>query len=85
MLEFLEGETVAERLRKGALPIEQALRFGIQIAGALEAAHSHGIIHRDLKPANIILTASGAKVLDFGLAKMHAQPALVSEGSVCRL
>src|SRR6478672_8541539 len=82
VLEFLEGETLAERLRKGALPIEQALRFGIQIAGALEAAHRHGIIHRDLKPANIILTASGAKVLDFGLAKMHAQPALVSKGSV---
>ena len=83
VLEFLEGETLAERLRKGALPIEQALRFGMEIAGALEAAHSRGITHRDLKPANIILTASGAKVLDFGLAKMHAQPsALASDGSV---
>jgi hypothetical protein len=83
VLEFLEGETLAERLRKGALPIEHALRLGIQIAGALEAAHGRGIIHRDLKPANIILTTSGAKVLDFGLAKMHAQSsALVSHGSI---
>ncbi len=69
VMEFLEGETLAQRLSKGKLPLEQALQYGIQIADALAAAHKAGIIHRDLKPGNIMVTASGVKLLDFGLAK----------------
>ena len=69
VLELLEGETLAARIERGPLPLAQVLRFGIEIADALEAAHRHGIVHRDLKPANIMLTAAGTKLLDFGLAK----------------
>ncbi len=69
VMEFLEGETLAERLRKGALPVEQVLKIGIEIADALDKAHRAGIVHRDLKPGNIMLTKAGAKLLDFGLAK----------------
>ena len=69
VLELLEGETLAARIERGPLPLAQLLRFGIEIADALEAAHRHGIVHRDLKPANIMLTAAGTKLLDFGLAK----------------
>ena len=69
VMEFLEGETLAQRLDKGSLPTEQTLRYGIQIAEALDKAHRQGIVHRDLKPGNIIITKSGAKLLDFGLAK----------------
>ena len=69
VLELLEGETLAARLERGPLPLAQVLRFGIEIADALEAAHRHGIVHRDLKPGNIMLTAAGTKLLDFGLAK----------------
>ena len=72
VMEFLEGETLADRLAKGALPVEQALRIGIEIAGALDAAHRSGIVHRDLKPGNVMLTKSGVKLLDFGLAKLAA-------------
>src|SRR5579864_6980485 len=72
-MEYLQGETLAERLRKGPLPIEQALKIGIEIADALDKAHRHGIIHRDLKPGNIMLTKSGAKLLDFGLAKLQGE------------
>jgi Tol biopolymer transport system component/predicted Ser/Thr protein kinase len=70
VMEFLEGETLADRLSKGALPMEQALKIGIETAGALDAAHKSGIVHRDLKPGNIMLTKSGVKLLDFGLAKL---------------
>ncbi|HXM64896.1 MAG TPA: protein kinase [Terriglobales bacterium] len=69
VMEFLEGETVGERLRKGALPLNEALKVGAEVAEALEVAHRAGIVHRDLKPANIMLTKSGAKLMDFGLAK----------------
>ena len=70
VLELVEGETIAERIARGALPLEEALRLAIQIADAIEAAHEKDIIHRDLKPANIKLTPDGSvKVLDFGLAK----------------
>jgi eukaryotic-like serine/threonine-protein kinase len=69
VLELLEGETLAERITRGPLPLAQVLRFGIEIADALETAHRHGIVHRDLKPGNIMLTAAGTKLLDFGLAK----------------
>ena len=69
VMEYLEGQTLAERLVKGALPVEQVLKIGTEIAQALEKAHQHGIVHRDLKPANIMLTKAGAKLMDFGLAK----------------
>ena len=72
VMECLEGETLAARLTKGPLPVEQALQYGIQIAGALAAAHRRGISHRDLKPGNIVLAKTGAKLLDFGLAKWRA-------------
>src|SRR5713226_61600 len=72
VMECVEGETLAKRLEKGALPLEQVLKYGAQIADALEKAHRAGIVHRDLKPGNIMLTVSGAKLLDFGLAKPAA-------------
>ena len=70
VMEHLEGETLAQRLTKGALPLDQALQTAIQIADALDKAHRQGITHRDLKPGNIMLTKTGAKLLDFGLAKL---------------
>jgi len=69
VMEYLEGETLADRLRKGPLPIEQVLKCGIEICEGLEKAHRSGVVHRDLKPGNIMLTKSGAKLMDFGLAK----------------
>ena len=69
VMELLDGETLAARLARGALPIEQTIRVASQIAEALSAAHASGIVHRDLKPANIMLTSSGVKLLDFGLAR----------------
>src|ERR1700731_2329237 len=72
VMEFLEGETLTDRLANGPLPVEQALRYGIEMADALEKAHRQGIVHRDLKPGNVMLTKSGVKLLDFGLAKAVA-------------
>jgi serine/threonine protein kinase len=72
VMEFLEGESLADRLRKGPLAPDDVLKIGIQIADALEKAHHAGIVHRDLKPANVMLTKGGAKLLDFGLAKPAA-------------
>src|SRR5215469_958505 len=69
VMEYLEGETLAQRLKKGPLPLGQVLQYAIEIADALDKAHRKGITHRDLKPGNIMLTTSGAKLLDFGLAK----------------
>jgi len=69
VMEYLEGETLADRLRKGALPLKQVITIGSQIADALSKAHRQGLIHRDLKPGNIMLTKTGAKLMDFGLAK----------------
>jgi eukaryotic-like serine/threonine-protein kinase len=69
VMECVEGETLAKRLEKGPLPLEQVLKYGAQIADALDKAHRSGVIHRDLKPGNVMLTAAGAKLLDFGLAK----------------
>jgi Tol biopolymer transport system component len=76
VMEYLEGETLAERLHRGALPVAEALRIAIQIAEALDKAHARGIMHRDLKPANIMLAKNGPKLMDFGLAK--ASPGIVS-------
>ena len=72
VMEYLEGETLAARLRKGPMPLTQALRTAVEIAEALAAAHAQGIVHRDLKPSNVMLTASSAKLLDFGLARLRA-------------
>ncbi|MCG3192761.1 MAG: Serine/threonine-protein kinase PknD [Thermoanaerobaculia bacterium] len=74
VMEFVEGESLAERLRKGPLPIREALRYGAEIALALDQAHRAGVIHRDLKPGNIMVTNTGAKLLDFGLARSEATP-----------
>jgi len=71
VMEYLEGETLADRLAKGPLPYDELLRVAIQIAGALSSAHQQGLIHRDLKPGNIMLTKDGAKLMDFGLAKLQ--------------
>jgi eukaryotic-like serine/threonine-protein kinase len=74
VLECLEGETLADRLRKGALPFAQTLRYGTELADALDTAHRRGIVHRDLKPGNIFLTSHGeCKILDFGLAKLEEE------------
>ncbi len=73
VMEYLDGRTLAERLVKGPLPLEQAVEVGVEIADALAVAHERGIIHRDLKPGNVMLTKTGAKLLDFGLARLtHA-------------
>src|SRR6516225_7516385 len=72
VMECVEGETLAKRLEKGPLPLEQVLKFGAQIADAMDKAHRAGIVHRDLKLENIMLTPTGAKLLDFGLAKPAA-------------
>ena len=72
VMEFLEGETLADRLLKGPLPTEQVLKYGIEICEGLERAHKSGVVHRDLKPGNVMLTKTGAKLMDFGLAKAIA-------------
>src|SRR5262249_33102792 len=96
VMQYLEGETLECRLQKGALPIDQALQRAIEIADALAAAHRAGIVHRDLKPGNIMLTKTGAKLLDFGLAKASTEmgaaaglsmlpttpPGLTAQGSI---
>ncbi|HEV8383335.1 MAG TPA: protein kinase [Candidatus Acidoferrales bacterium] len=69
VMEYLEGETLAARIERGALPLDELIRFAVQIADALDRAHRQGVVHRDLKPGNIMLTKSGTKLLDFGLAK----------------
>ncbi len=74
VMEYLEGETLEQRLTRGQLPPEQTLRIAVEIAEALEKAHRQGIIHRDLKPGNVMLTKAGAKLMDFGLAKLTDEP-----------
>ena len=68
VLEMIEGESLSARLMKGPLSLEDLLRYGAQVAGALDAAHRRGIVHRDLKPGNVMISKAGAKLLDFGLA-----------------
>ncbi len=78
VMEFLDGETLAARLAKGPMPLAEALQIAIEIAGALDRAHRQGIVHRDLKPGNVMLTKSGSKLLDFGLAKVSPSGVLSS-------
>ena len=73
VMEYIEGETLAQQLTKGALPLGQALQYAIEIADALDKAHRKGITHRDLKPGNIMLTKGGTKLLDFGLARLQQE------------
>jgi Tol biopolymer transport system component len=94
VMECVEGETLAKRLEKGPLPLEQVLKYGAQIADALDKAHRAGIVHRDLKPGNIMLTPTGVKLLDFGLAKTSslvdmaamtvtkAEPPITEQGTI---
>lgn len=79
VMELIEGETLSLRLAHGALPLEQVMRFGAEIASALQAAHGKGIVHRDLKPGNVMLTKTGVKLLDFGLARAFETPVVPSE------
>jgi serine/threonine protein kinase len=74
VMEYLEGETLVQRLVRSALPLDEAMTVAIAIADALDKAHGQGITHRDLKPGNVMLTQGGAKLLDFGLAKLKPQP-----------
>jgi eukaryotic-like serine/threonine-protein kinase len=83
VMELLEGQTLSERLAVSALPLDQTLRYGMEIADALDKAHRQGIVHRDLKPANVMLTKTGVKLLDFGLAKGMATP--TAKGSLTSL
>ena len=81
-MERMEGETLASRIRRGPMTIEEALELGLQLADALEAAHGKGIVHRDIKPANIFLTGrQRAKLLDFGLAKLQASPQALAQAA----
>jgi serine/threonine protein kinase len=85
VMEYLEGDTLSERLTRGPLPFDQVLRYGCEIADALDKAHRQGIVHRDLKPGNVMLTKSGVKLLDFGLAKAVAPAASRSGASLTAL
>src|SRR5207245_7374667 len=87
VLEYLEGQTLADRLAKGPLPLDQALTIASEIASALAAAHRQGIVHRDLKPGNVMLSRSGTKLLDFGLARLLPRdppdPVFASDSATC--
>jgi serine/threonine protein kinase len=85
VMEYLEGQTLADRLCKGPLPVEQVLRYGIEICDGLEKAHRSGVVHRDLKPGNIMLTKTGAKLMDFGLAKASLANAAAASGLTANL
>lgn len=85
VMELLEGESLADRLQKGRLPLKQALQYGVEIAQALDTAHSNGIVHRDLKPGNVMLTKSGAQLLDFGLAKPAQNVGAMASGSMATM
>ena len=84
-MQYLDGETLARRLERGALPLDRTLQIAIHMADALDKAHRAGITHRDLKPANIMLTKAGATLLDFGLAKLRGPAAPISMSGMTRL
>lgn len=84
VMEYLQGDTLDQRLRSGPLPLEEALRYALDVASALDEAHRQGIVHRDLKPSNIMLTRAGVKVLDFGLAKLREAQSELSSDTVTR-
>jgi len=75
VMEYVEGETIADRLLRGPLAVDELLRYAMEMADALETAHACGIVHRDLKPGNVMITPRGVKILDFGLAKLEERPA----------
>jgi len=79
VFEYLEGETLEKKLEKGSLPVQDVLRYAIELADALDKAHRQGIIHRDIKPGNIMLTKSGVKLMDFGLAKLKSETLPVAD------
>src|SRR5712691_704714 len=82
VMEFVEGETLAERLLRAPLPLDEFLRYATEIADALEAAHGRGIVHRDLKPSNVMITSRGSvKILDFGLAKLEDRDVVRNEAT----
>jgi len=85
VMQYLEGETLADRLTRGTLPLDLALQVGAQITNALGTAHKAGVVHRDLKPSNIMLTRSGAKLLDFGVAKLRSAAGPISMSAMTRL
>jgi len=85
VMEHLEGETLAQRLEEGPLPLDQVLKMGVQIADALDKAHKGGVVHRDLKPGNVMLTADGLKLLDFGLAKLQTPESQAGGADFSRL
>src|SRR5450631_209483 len=85
VMEYLEGQTLASRLGKGALASDQVFKYGIEICEGLEMAHRIGIVHRDLKPGNVMLTQSGVKLMDFGLAKSLPSRASVSSSLTANL
>ncbi len=85
VMPHLDGQTLAARLEKGPLPLDQALKIAVEISDALDKAHRQGIIHRDLKPANIMLTKAGSKLLDFGLAKLRAKDGAISMSGMTQL
>src|SRR5688572_1036661 len=88
VMEFIEGETLGQRLERGAVPLDQALRYAAHVADALDKAHRKGIVHRDLKPQNIMLTKTGVKLLDLGIARQtldqgnDGTPTLTSDGVI---
>jgi Tol biopolymer transport system component len=82
VMEYLEGQTLADRLVRGALPATEMLRYAVELADALDHAHRRGLVHRDLKPGNVMLTKAGAKLLDFGLSRLEASPDLLALSTV---